>query len=161
MRFPDAVAQNPRTRSPCKRASRHYSDPVASQSPKLLLTPSLTFASNSSFLSLHIFAASTFAGLSSFGSANILITLIRIFSTLCIGLHRSDACSYWFGSSPGGCRIDIHTNPVGYTVYFLVNPFLLMVFFFLKKKGEDGRVANLPLGCQHSPKNRIEGGARG
>ena len=61
--------------------------------PKLRLTPSLTLLSNSALLSLHIFAASTFAGLSSFGSASILITLIRIFSTLCIGLHLSDAFS--------------------------------------------------------------------
>ncbi len=61
--------------------------------PKLLLTPSLTLLSYPPRSSLHIFAASTFAGLSSFGSASILITLIKIFSTLWIGLHRSDACS--------------------------------------------------------------------
>jgi hypothetical protein len=50
--------------------------------PKLFLTSALTLASKSGLLSLHILAASTFAGLSSFGSAIMLITLIRIFSTL-------------------------------------------------------------------------------
>jgi hypothetical protein len=63
------------------------------QSPSILRHPSLTRLSYSGLCSLHIFAASTFAGLSSFGSANILITLINIFSTLCIGDQRSDACS--------------------------------------------------------------------
>jgi uncharacterized membrane protein len=53
----------------------------------------LTLRSNSDLLSLHILAASTFAGLSSFGSAIMLITLIKIFSTLWIGLQRSEACS--------------------------------------------------------------------
>jgi hypothetical protein len=67
--------------------------PSSPQSPNDLLTSSLTFFSNSALLSLHILAASTLAGDSSFGSANILITLINIFSTLWIGLHRSEACS--------------------------------------------------------------------
>jgi uncharacterized membrane protein len=62
-------------------------------SPKLFLTSALTLLSNSGLLSLHILAASTFAGLSSFGSAIMLITLIKIFSTLWIGLQRSEACS--------------------------------------------------------------------
>lgn len=61
--------------------------------PNILRTPSLTCLSYSTLCSLHIFAASTFAGLSSFGSANMLITLIKIFSTLWIGDHRSEACS--------------------------------------------------------------------
>ena len=56
--------------------------PLLNQSPNILLHPSLTLFSYSSLCSLHIFAASTFAGLSSFGSANMLITLINIFSTL-------------------------------------------------------------------------------
>lgn len=55
---------------------------VSHHNPKLLLTPLLTLLSNSALSSLHIFAASTFAGLSSFGSASIDITLMRIFSTL-------------------------------------------------------------------------------
>jgi uncharacterized membrane protein len=61
--------------------------------PKLFLTSALTLLSKSGLLSLHILAASTFAGLSSFGSAIMLITLIKIFSTLWIGLQRSEACS--------------------------------------------------------------------
>jgi hypothetical protein len=52
------------------------------QSPKLFRTLRFTTPSYSSRFSRHMRAASTFAGLSSFGSANILITLIRIFSTL-------------------------------------------------------------------------------
>lgn len=55
---------------------------VTAYSPKLFLTSALTLLSNSDLLSLHILAASTFAGLSSFGSAIILMTLIKIFSTL-------------------------------------------------------------------------------
>lgn len=62
-------------------------------SPSPLLTPALTTLSYSLLLSRHMRAASTFAGLSSFGSASMLITLMRIFSTLWIGLHRSDAFS--------------------------------------------------------------------
>lgn len=61
--------------------------------PRLFLTSSLTFFSYSSLRSRHILAASTLAGLSSFGSASILMTEIRIFSTLWIGDQRSDACS--------------------------------------------------------------------
>ncbi len=61
--------------------------------PRLRLTSARTLFSNSGRRSLHIRAASTFAGLSSFGSAIILMTEIKIFSTLCIGLQRSEACS--------------------------------------------------------------------
>ena len=61
--------------------------------PSDRLTPSRTLFSNSGRRSLHIFAASTFAGLSSFGSANIDMTDIRIFSTLCMGDHLSEALS--------------------------------------------------------------------
>jgi len=64
-----------------------------SHSPSERLTPSLTFLSKSCRLSRHIFAASTLAGLSSFGSASIDMTDIRIFSTLWIGDQRSDALS--------------------------------------------------------------------
>ena len=64
-----------------------------SHNPKLFLTSLRTLSSNSALLSLHIFAASTFAGLSSFGSASMLITEIKIFSTDCIGDHLSDASS--------------------------------------------------------------------
>lgn len=64
-----------------------------SHNPRLFLTFPLTIFSYSALFSLHILAASTFAGLSSFGSANMLMTLINIFSTLWIGDQRSDACS--------------------------------------------------------------------
>lgn len=43
------------------------------------------------------------------------MTLSSTFSTLCTGLHRSDADSYMFGSSPGACRIEMHTFPSAYT----------------------------------------------
>ena len=49
---------------------------------------------NSSLLSRHILAASTLAGLSVLGSANILITERRIFSILWTGDHRSLLDSY-------------------------------------------------------------------
>lgn len=62
-------------------------------SPSPFLTSSRTLFSYSGLRSLQIFAASTFAGLSSFGSASMLITEIKIFSTLWIGDHRSEACS--------------------------------------------------------------------
>jgi hypothetical protein len=71
----------------------HNGPPTPPYNPKLVRTPCRTFLSNIFRCSLHIFAASTFAGLSSFGSASMLITDIKIFSTLCIGLHRSLACS--------------------------------------------------------------------
>ena len=43
--------------------------------------------------------------------ASIEMTLSRTFSTLCTGLQRSDAASYIVGSSPGVCRIEMHTVP--------------------------------------------------
>lgn len=39
------------------------------------------------------------------------MTLSKIFSTLWTGLHRSLALSYELGSSPGACRIEMHTSP--------------------------------------------------
>lgn len=61
--------------------------------PKLFRTPSLTLRSYSGRRSRHILAASTLAGLSSLGSASMLMTLMRIFSTDWMGDHRSEACS--------------------------------------------------------------------
>ena len=101
---PDAIALNQSTTHTAhrnhQRSTRHIRSPLTSppqtllhESPKSLLTASRTRFSNSGLRSRHIFAASTFAGLSSFGSANMLITLIKIFSTDWIGLHRSEACS--------------------------------------------------------------------
>jgi hypothetical protein len=45
--------------------------------------------------------------------ASMEITLKITFSTLCTGLHLSDACSYMVGSSPGVWRIDMQTFPSG------------------------------------------------
>lgn len=67
--------------------------PSLIHNPNPLRTFSLTRPSYSPRFSRHMRAASTFAGLSSFGSASMLMTEMRIFSTLWIGLHRSDACS--------------------------------------------------------------------
>ena len=55
---------------------------LLTHNPNPLRTSSRTFFSYSGLRSRHIFAASTFAGLSSFGSASMLITEMRIFSTL-------------------------------------------------------------------------------
>jgi hypothetical protein len=67
-------------------------------SPKLSLTIFLQRRLNSllsSFFSaLHNFAASTFAGLSSFGLCNKLMVLTNIDSGDCTGLHLSAADSY-------------------------------------------------------------------
>lgn len=37
--------------------------------------------------------------------------VMRTFSTDCTGLQRSLADSYMLGSSPGACRIEMHTSP--------------------------------------------------
>ena len=63
------------------------------QSPNMRFTPSFTRFSYSPLRSRHILAASTLAGLSSLGSASMLMTEMRIFSTDWMGDHRSDACS--------------------------------------------------------------------
>ena len=80
---------------------------------KLSLTHLLHRLLNSAKSSLQSFAASTLAGLSSLGEPNILITLSKIVSGVCTGLHLSDADSYPYLSSSGGCRIDMHTVPSG------------------------------------------------
>lgn len=72
---------------PCQN-NRYYS------SPKLALTLALHRLRNSFGSSLHILAASTFAGLSSFGLLSILITLNSIVSGVWTGDHRSEADSY-------------------------------------------------------------------
>ena len=48
--------------------------------------------------------------------ASMEMTLRMTFSTLWTGLQRSDADSYMVGSSPGACKIEMHTVPSGYTV---------------------------------------------
>jgi len=61
-------------------------------------------------------AASILAGESSFGSESMEMTDTKMDSTPRIGRHRSSAVSCWFSwSSPGGCRIEMHTTPFGYT----------------------------------------------
>ena len=57
--------------------------------------------------------ASMSAPLSIFGSASMLRTLNKTLRTPCTGDHRSEALSYRNGSSPGGCKIEIHTAPFG------------------------------------------------
>ena len=83
------------------------------QKPSDFRTANLTCLSNSSLLSLHRMQASMLAPLSMLGSLSMLMTLSKIFSTLCTGDHLSSANSYMFGSSPGECRIDMHTSPFG------------------------------------------------
>lgn len=55
--------------------------------------------------------ASMLAPLSSLGSASMLTTESKIFSTDCTGLHRSELLSYMLGSSPGGWRMLMQTRP--------------------------------------------------
>ena len=76
----------------------------------LFLTQRATRRLNSGYDSLHCFAASTFAGDSSFGSASIEITDIIIVSTVWTGSQRSEAFSYPHLSSPGSCRMLMQTK---------------------------------------------------
>ena len=57
-----------------------------------------------------------FAGELMLGSFSILITESMIDSTPRIGLHLSSAVSYENSSVPGGCKIEMHTFPSGYTI---------------------------------------------
>ena len=84
-------------------------------SPKLSRTSFWHFLLNPFGSSRHIFAASTFAGLSSLGELSMLMTDNKIVSGLCTGVHLSAADSYPYLSSSGGCRIDMQTSPFGYT----------------------------------------------
>lgn len=56
-------------------------------------------------------AASTFAGDSKLGSASMEITEMRMVSTVWTGSQRSAAFSYPYRSSPGSCRMEMHTLP--------------------------------------------------
>lgn len=71
-------------------------------SPRLALTFPRHFLLKPFSSSLHILAASTFAGLSSFGLLSMLITLSSIVSGVCTGDQRSEADSYPYLSSSGG-----------------------------------------------------------
>merc|ERR1711899_139107 len=75
------------------------------------LTHLATLRLNSGKFSRHSLAASTFAGDSSLGSANIEMTETKMVSTVCTGSHLSLAFSYPHRSSPGACKIEIHTSP--------------------------------------------------
>ena len=66
---------------------------LAYSSPRLALTFALHLFLNSLVSSLHSLAASTFAGLSSFGLLSMLITLKSIVSGVWTGDHRSLADS--------------------------------------------------------------------
>lgn len=55
--------------------------------------------------------ASTLAGEDVFGSFNNEITDKRIVRTFCVGFHRSQGSSPLWGSSTGGCNIDMHKSP--------------------------------------------------
>ena len=115
----------------------------ATYNPNCSLIDTRTILSYSFLFSLYNLQQSMLAPLSKLGSimcrmirsysnqylniyfilpASMEITLKMTFSTLCTGLHRSDASSYMVGSSPGVCKIDMQTFPSGYTsVLFLVS----------------------------------------
>lgn len=71
----------------------HPKNSSSYSSPKLALTLALHLFLNSFRSSLHILAASTFAGLSSLGLLNMLITLSSIVSGVWTGDQRSAADS--------------------------------------------------------------------
>ena len=55
--------------------------------------------------------ASTLAGEEKFGAANMETTDMMIEETDCVGNQRSEANSPLITSSPGGCKMEIHTFP--------------------------------------------------
>jgi hypothetical protein len=68
-------------------------------------------------------AASKLAGDSSVGSLSMLITETTMVSTVWIGFQRIAAVSCGFvESSPGSCRIEMHTSPFGYTAQTKYQP---------------------------------------
>ena len=76
----------------------------------------------------HMTAASILAGDSSFGSESIETTETMIPSTPRIGRQRSSAVSCSLNlSSPGGCRIEMHTLPSGYTLGWNISLTKVMV----------------------------------
>ena len=83
-------------------------------SPILFLARYLSFFSYYLRLSRIIFAASTFAGDSKFGSTSIEVTLMSTAYIVRIGFHFSESFSWGLsGSSTGGCRIEMQTSPLG------------------------------------------------
>lgn len=61
----------------------------------------------------NVYLTSISAPLSTLGSANMLNTLNNTLRTPWTGDHRSEADSYRRGSSPGACRIEMQTSPLG------------------------------------------------
>jgi hypothetical protein len=81
---------------------------------RLLKTHFTFFSYESSSPSFHwryITEASTFAGDMVFGSFRRDITERRMVRTLCEGFQRSFRCSPLWGSSTGGCRIEMQRSP--------------------------------------------------
>jgi len=101
-------------------------------------------------------AASILAGLSSLGSDNMEMTEIKICSTPRIGLHRSSALSCEFmASSPGGCRIEMHTRPSGKMLGCHISDKKVMVGgMFGKSVGNTSRALKKP------PSNSVSSGPR-
>ena len=85
-------------------------------------TMSLTRFLNAVRSFLHMTAASMLAGDSSLGSESMDMTDTMIASTPKIGLQRSiaDSCGLCT-SSPGGCKIEMHTLPSSCTVELRVS----------------------------------------
>ena len=77
--------------------------------PRLRRTHLRTLLLNALRSVRHMHAASTLAGEAQFGSDSIDITDSNICSMPIIGRHRSSAFSS--PSSPGGCRMEMHTLP--------------------------------------------------
>jgi len=99
---PSANRPGPRDRRFPKRHGSLYNYPpsllvcsalLKIHASKLSLTHFLTLFLKTCGSSLHCFAASTFAGLSSLGLLSIDITLISIVSGVCTGNHLSAALS--------------------------------------------------------------------
>lgn len=59
----------------------------------------------------YIIEASTLAGDDVLGSFSNEITDSRMVRTFCVGFHRSHGNSPLWGSSTGGCNIDMHKSP--------------------------------------------------
>lgn len=103
---------------------------------------------------LHITAASILAGDESFGSVSIDMTDIMICSTPSIGRQRSSASSIGlWGSTPGGCKMEMHTLPSGNTFGCHISVRKVMVGgMFGKSGGKSNLALNIP------PSSMVSGG---
>lgn len=79
----------------------------------MALTQQSMFAPDSMFGSVRLLSVPLFyvRQRGSGPPASMLKTLSSIELTFCTGDQRSDDDSYILGSSPGECRIDMHTFP--------------------------------------------------